>query len=64
MLEIDSLVLPASGGETLFLFCTTVWMKIMTMFSVALRLLHYYKIDLAHILAFKNLVIEFLNAKI
>ena len=33
-------------------------------FSRALHLLHHYERNLALILAFKNLVIEFLNAKI
>ena len=39
----------------------TVWMKSVTMFSGALRLLRHYKSNLAHLLEFKNLVIEFLN---
>ena len=41
-----------------------LWMKIMTMSSGALYLLHHYKINFAHPLEFKNLVTEFLNAKI
>ena len=42
---------------------TTVWMKSLTMFSGALHLLHNYMRNLAHLLAFKNLVTGFLNAK-
>ena len=41
----------------------TVWMKSLTMFSGALHLLHHYESNFAHLLAFKNLVLEFLNAK-
>ena len=45
------------------IYFTTVWMKSLTMFLGASILLHHYKSDFAHLLAFKNLVIEFLNAK-
>ena len=41
----------------------TVRLKSLNMFSGALILPHYYKSNLAHLLAFQNLVIEFLNAK-
>ena len=44
-------------------FFSTVWMKSLTMFSGALHLPHNYKSNFAHLLAFKDLVIEFLNAK-
>ena len=37
----------------------TVRLKSLTMFSGALILLHNYKSNLAHLLAFQNLVIEF-----
>ena len=38
-------------------------MKSLTIFSGALHLLHHYKSNFIHLLAFKNLVIEFYNAK-
>ena len=37
----------------------TIRMKSLTMFSEALLLLHHYKSNLAHLLAFQNSVIEF-----
>ena len=40
-----------------------VWMKSLTIFSVVLDLLHNYGSNFAHLLAFTNLVIEFLNDK-
>ena len=42
----------------------TVLMGILTMFSGSLHLFHHYNINLAHLLALKNLFIEFLNDKI
>ena len=41
----------------------TVRMKSLTIISGELHLLHHFKSDFAHLLAFKNLVIELLNAK-
>ena len=41
----------------------TVWMKSLTIFSEELHLLHHYKCDFAHLLAFQNLVIEFYSYK-
>ena len=38
-------------------------MKTLTIFSGQLHLLHHFKSDFAHLLAFKNLVIELYNAK-
>ena len=49
--------------KTITILNNTVWMKSLTMFSEDLRLLHNHDINLAHILAFKNLVIRSLNAK-
>ena len=42
---------------------TNVWLKSVAIFSGALYILHHYDSNFAHFLAFKNLVIEFLNAK-
>ena len=41
----------------------TVRMKYLTIFSGQLHLLHQFKSDFAHLLVFKNLIIELLNAK-
>ena len=38
-------------------------MKSITIFSGAARLLHHYRSNLAHLLAFKHLIIVFLNDK-
>ena len=49
--------------RTLERFDCTARMKTMTIFSGQLHLLHQFKSDFTHLLAFKNLVIELLNAK-
>ena len=46
------------------LYPATVWMKSLTMFSGILHLLHHHNRNFAHLLAFKHLVIEYLNTKI
>ena len=45
------------------IFVHTVRMKSLTIISGQLHLLHQFKSDFAHLLAFKNLFIELLNAK-
>ena len=42
---------------------STVWMKILTIISGILRFLHHYWRNFDHLLALKNLVVEFLMLK-
>ena len=46
----------------LYLYCT-VSMKSLITFSGDLHFLHHYDSNFSHLLAFKNLVIEYLNSK-
>ena len=61
VLRVVSLIL---GVPFLSRFLHTVWMKILTIFSVDMHLLHHYNRNFAHISAFYSLVIGLQNVEI